>query len=53
MKKLVLSMVLLGIALIVNAQMVEPVHFTSALKMLDGDEAEIVFSAKIDKGWHL
>ncbi len=53
MKKLVLSMVLLGIALIVNAQMVEPVHFTSALKMLGGDEAEIVFSAKIDKGWHL
>lgn len=37
----------------VNAQMVNPVHFTSQLKMLKGDEAEIIFSAKIEKGWHL
>ena len=36
-----------------GAQMVDPVHFSSSLKMLKGDEAEIVFSAKIDNGWHL
>lgn len=33
--------------------MADPVHFTASMKMLGGDEAEIVFSAKIDKGWHL
>ena len=53
MKKLLSLMVVLGLALAVKAQMVDPVHFTSQLKMLGGDEAEIVFSAKIDKGWHL
>ncbi len=37
----------------VSAQMVDPVHFSSQLKMLGGDEAEIVFSARIDDGWHL
>lgn len=36
-----------------QAQMVNPVHFTSQLKMLDGGEAEIIFSATIDNGWHV
>ncbi|MBO4718838.1 MAG: thioredoxin family protein [Prevotella sp.] len=36
-----------------HAQMVEPVHFSSELKMLSGDQAEIVFSATIDDGWHV
>ncbi len=53
MKKLALSVFLILLAVMANAQMVVPVHFTSSLKMLDGDEAEIVFSAKIDDGWHL
>ena len=33
--------------------MVNPVRFTSQLKMLEGNEAEIVFSASIDAGWHV
>ena len=33
--------------------MIDPVHFTSQLKMLEGDEAEIVFSATVDPGWHV
>lgn len=33
--------------------MADPVHFTSQLKELGGDEAEIIFSAKIDAGWHV
>ena len=53
MKKLLSLMVVMVLAIAVKAQMVDPVHFTSQLKMLGGDEAEIVFSAKIDKGWHL
>ncbi len=34
-------------------QMMNPVHFSSQLKMLANDEAEIVFSATIDPGWHV
>lgn len=33
--------------------MADPVHFTSQLKELGSDEAEIIFSAKIDAGWHV
>jgi Thiol:disulfide interchange protein len=33
--------------------MVDPVHFTSQLKELDNNEAEIIFTAKIDQGWHV
>ena len=40
-------------ALIAQGQMVDPVHFTSQLKMLKDGEAEIVFSATIDNGWHV
>ena len=40
-------------AMAVQAQMVNPVHFTSELKTGTGTEAEIVFSAKIDAGWHV
>ena len=42
---------LLITAVITFAQ--NPVHFTSALKMGKGAEAEIVFTGKIDKGWHV
>ena len=36
-----------------NAQMVDPVHFTSELKTENGVEAEIIFHATIDNGWHV
>ena len=36
-----------------QAQMVNPVHFSSELKMLSDDMAEIIFSATIDDGWHV
>ena len=47
--------VLLSLLLVVaaQAQMADPVHFSSELKMLKGDEAEIVFKASIDPGWHV
>lgn len=35
------------------AQMVNPVHFNSQMKTLSPTEAEIVFSAQIDNGWHV
>ena len=41
------------IVLAVKAQMVDPVHFTAELKTGGGAEAEIVFHATIDQGWHV
>lgn len=40
-------------AVCAGAQIVEPVRFTAELRMLEGAEAEIVFTATIDRGWHL
>ena len=46
---------LLLVACVVNsmAQMQDPVHFKSELKQISGTEAEIVFTATIDAGWHV
>jgi thiol:disulfide interchange protein DsbD len=33
--------------------MKDPVRFSSQLKMLAGNEAEIVFTGMIDPGWHV
>ena len=43
----------LVLSLAVQAQMVNPVHFTSQLKTGKGAEAEIIFHATIDHGWHV
>ena len=53
MKKVLTLLILWGLTLAANAQMVDPVKFSSKLEMLKGDEAQIVFSAKIDAGWHV
>lgn len=53
MKRLTFFFLTLWLALGLQAQMVDPVHFKSQLKMTGADEAEIIFSAKIDAGWHL
>ena len=53
MKKILLSLWALLLTLAVNAQMMTPVHFTSQLKTGKGTEAEIIFHATIDKGWHV
>ena len=52
MKRLT-TLLSLFIVLTVQAQMMNPVHFTSQLKPLKGAEAELVFSATIDPGWHV
>ena len=48
-----LYLILLWIPICVQAQMVDPVHFTSQLITGKGQEAEIIFKAKIDAGWHV
>ena len=53
MKKTIIMLWALVLALAVNAQMVNPVHFTSKLKTGDGAKGEIIFHATIDKGWHV
>ena len=53
MKKILSTTLLLLFALSVMAQMMDPVHFTSKLNELKGGEAELVFSATIDPGWHV
>lgn len=41
------------LAMPVLAQIQEPVKFNSELKRISETEAEIVFNAVIDKGWHV
>ena len=53
MKKIATVLVLLVATVCAMAQMADPVHFTSKLVMLEGDEAQIEFSARIDQGWHV
>lgn len=53
MRKPLLILLALIVAMTVQAQLVDPVHFKSELKAGNGAEAEIVFTAKIDKGWHV
>ena len=53
MKKTLSVLILLVASVCAMAQMADPVHFTSKMTMLGGDEAQIEFSAKIDNGWHV
>lgn len=48
---LVVLLLLTGAGL--NAQMLEPVKWKTELKTLSDSEAEIIFTAAIDKGWHV
>ncbi|WP_373725005.1 protein-disulfide reductase DsbD family protein [Bacteroides heparinolyticus] len=53
MKNISLSFFLLLFAMMVQAQIQDPVKFKSEWKTLPGGEAEVVFTASIDKGWHV
>lgn len=54
MKKIVLLCAISLFAfLAVNAQILEPVTFKTELKVLSDAEAEIIFSASIEAGWHV
>lgn len=53
MKKMMTLATLLLIELFANAQMLNPVKFSTQLKTNGTAEAEIVFSGKIDAGWHV
>ena len=53
MKKVLTLLLMFGLSFAAFAQMVDPVKFTAKLEMLKGDEAQIVFSGKIDNGCHV
>ena len=53
MKKLLTIWVLLVAVIAAKAQMMDPVHFTTQLKDLKNGEAELIFKATIDAGWHV
>lgn len=53
MKKLMTLALLMLVTLMANAQMLDPVKFSSTLKTNNTAEAEIIFSGKIEKGWHV
>ena len=53
MKKALITLIGLMVVVAVKAQMVDPVHFTAVLKTGNGAEAEIIFHATIDQGWHV
>ena len=55
MKNFLLNCLLLIVATsqTVFGQIMEPVHFSSSMKELSDSEAEIIFSATIDPGWHV
>lgn len=53
MKRILTLTLLIVTAVLCRAQMVEPVKFTADLKTNGTAEAEIVFSGRIDKGWHV
>lgn len=53
MKKSIFSILLLLFAVVVQAQIQEPVKFKSELKTSQAGEAEVVFTGTIDKGWYV
>ena len=53
MKKWMTLALLMLVTITTNAQMLDPVKFSSALKTDDTAEGEIIFTGKINKGWHV
>ena len=53
MRKLISFLLLSFVAYTLQAQIKDPVKFETELNSLSDTEAEIVFTAAIDKGWHV
>lgn len=53
-KTIFMSLLLLvACAMTCMAQMQDPIHFKSELKQISATEAEVIFTATIDDGWHV
>ncbi len=53
MKRFFISILLVMATFVCMAQMVDPVHFSSSLKLSDDGTGELVFAGNIDSGWHV
>lgn len=53
MKKLMTLALLMLVTIMANAQMLDPVKFSSTLKTDNTAEGEIIFTGRIEKGWHV
>ena len=53
MKKMLLALAGLLMGSLLWAQQLDPVKWTYSVKELSATEAELVFNAKLDAGWHL
>ena len=53
MKRIFSLIVMVAAFVAVNAQMLEPVKWSSKVNQKDDTHAEIIVTAKIDAGWHL
>ena len=53
MKKLISSLLLSFVVCVLQTQIKDPVKFKTEFNTLSDTEAEIVFTAAIDKGWHV
>jgi thiol:disulfide interchange protein len=52
MKRFLFGVMLIASALILKAQIIEPIKWSFDSKQ-NGTEVDLIFKAKIDKGWHL
>jgi len=53
MKKTMLTMLLTMIAMVASAQMQNPVHFSVQQKQVSPTEVDVIFTGKIEPGWHV
>ena len=53
MRRLYTLFIVWLLVLSASAQLVDPVHFSSQMRELSDNEAEIIFTGKIDAGWHV
>lgn len=53
MKKILISIIAFFLAVTTYAQIQEPVKFKTELKDVSATEVEIVFTASIERGWHV
>ena len=53
MKRMMLSLLAVVMGTALWAQQLDPAKWTYTVKDLSGSESELVFTAKIDDGWHL
>ena len=53
MKRVLLSLLTIVFSMMMWAQQLEPAHWTYSVKEVSATEAELLFTVKIDDGWHL